>query len=251
VVSIEEGALVLLGSASGIGGVVAEHYAATFPDAPVWVTYAHDQEGAEALCARIGRGTAVRVDARSDEDFAGLAAGIREAGQKVRAVVHGMVEVRPVDLIGHAAEVVSSLEVSAISLIRAVGALDDLLEEGSVVSYLSSVGGTTVTRRYGPLGIGKAAGDAVVRYLALELGRRGIRLNSVGCGPIPTKAFGNVVGSTEAAEAAAEAAAKRTLVKPAPSAPEVAELIVALTGDATRALTGQYISADGGLSLRM
>jgi enoyl-[acyl-carrier protein] reductase I len=247
-VDIENGAFVLLGSAGGIGGVVARRYAEVHPSAPIWITYVRDRVRAEALRERIGRGEVVQVDATSESDLAALAAGIRAAGQRVRALVHGSVEARTDELVGHADELVRAIDVSAVSLLRAVGALDDLMEDGTTISYLASIGSVRVTRRYGHIGVAKAAGDAIVRYLAVELGRRGIRINSVGCGPVATKAFDAIVGD---GAAAAAAAGKRSLVQPAPGAAEVAELIVAVSGDAGRALTGQYLSADGGMSLRM
>jgi enoyl-[acyl-carrier protein] reductase I len=247
-VDIDEGAFVLLGSAGGIGGVVAERYSAVHPSAPIWITYARDRRAAEALRDRIGRGEVVQVDATSEGDLASLAAAVRGAGQRVRALIHGSVEARTDELVGHADELIHAIDVSAVSLLRSVGALDDLLEDGTTISYLTSVGGVRVARRYGHIGVAKAAGEAIVRYLAVELGRRGIRINSVGCGPVPTKAFDAIVGD---GAAAAAGAAKRSLVQPAPGAAEVADLIVAITGDAGGALTGQYLSADGGMSLRM
>jgi enoyl-[acyl-carrier-protein] reductase (NADH) len=242
------GAFVLLGSAGGIGGTVAEAYAAAFPDAPVWITFVRDRDGATALRYRIGRGEVVRVDSTSEGDIAALASAIRSAGHRVRTLVHGTVDARTDDLLGNADQLMRAIDVSAVSLVRAVGALDDLLDEGSTVFYLSSSGGSRVTRRYGHVGVAKAAGNSIVRYLAVELGRRGIRVNSVACGPVATKAFDAIVGDGAAAVAAT---AKRSVIQPAPGAPEVADLIVAMSGDAGRAITGQYLSADGGLSLRM
>ncbi|MET0884826.1 MAG: SDR family oxidoreductase [Mycetocola sp.] len=241
-------AFVLVGSAGGIGGAIARRYAVANPCAPIWLTYAADLESAEQTRDGIGRGEVVKCDATDEDALAGLADRLLFAGQRVRVMVHGVVAASPGGILGNSDDLLRHLDVSAVSLARTVSALRGLLFEGSSVFYLSSDGGSKVAEDYGHIGVAKAAGDAIVRYLALELGKLGVRINSIASGPVATKAFAAVVDDPERWEAAAR---KRSLIQPGADVDDLAEFVVAMAGGAGRGVTGQYLRVDGGLGLRL
>jgi NAD(P)-dependent dehydrogenase (short-subunit alcohol dehydrogenase family) len=114
---------------------------------------------------------------------------------------------------------------------------------GSIVN-LSSVSGLVGTPRRAAYAATKGAIDAATRSLAMELGPHGIRVNSVAPGVVDTalwernKAIPGVVEGVEA----------QTPLRRWAQADDIADVIVFLASDAARFVTGQVISADGGMA---
>jgi enoyl-[acyl-carrier protein] reductase I len=80
------------------------------------------------------------------------------------------------------------MEISAYSLIALCRAASPVLAEGSSVVAMTYFGGEKAVPGYNVMGVCKAALDSIVKYLAYELGPRGIRVNAVSAGPIRTLA---------------------------------------------------------------
>lgn len=112
--------------------------------------------------------------------------------------------------------------------------------------YLTSIGSIRAIPGYASVGVAKAAGEAIVRYLAEELGPRGVRVNAVASGPTATKALSSMFGD---GDAVVRSAAKRSPLQPAADARDVGAFVVGICGPAGRGITGQVISVDGGLFL--
>lgn len=238
------GALVVLGGAAGIGGDVVRAYLARRPDAPVWITYASDLAAAQALRDEIGCGQVVGCDVSDPDGLADLAGQVRAQGQRVQTLVHAAVAAFSGTLIGSAPRLLHALDVSAVSLVRAVTAFDELLNDGASVTYLTSIGATRVMPKYAFVGVSKAAAEAMVRYLATELGRRNIRINAVGCGPVATKALSNFADTTKIVEYAL----KRSPLQPPVSARDAGAVVAFLSSPAGRGFSGQVLNLDGGLT---
>jgi len=239
------GALVVLGGAAGIGGDVVRAYLARRPDAPVWITYAGDVVAAEALRDEIGCGEVMCCDVTNPDDLAGLAGRIRAEGQRVQTLVHAAVAAFSGTLIGSTERLLRAIDVSAVSLVRAVTAFDELLNDGASVTYLTSIGASRVMPKYAFVGVSKAAAEAIVRYLATELGRRNIRINAVACGPVATKALSNFGDTSRFVEYAL----KRSPLQPPVSATDAGAVVAFLSSPAGRGFSGQVINLDGGLTL--
>src|SRR5690606_37150698 len=116
---------------------------------------------------------------------------------------------------------------------------------GSIVA-ISSVGAHRVFDGYGAFGAAKAAVEALVRYLAAELGPRGIRANSVAAGVVLTDLFRHLPEWEAIATSMADRSPLRTVLDPE----DVAEAVVFLLSDASRRITGQTLIVDAGSSLR-
>jgi enoyl-[acyl-carrier protein] reductase I len=110
------------------------------------------------------------------------------------------------------------------------------------MSYLGSV---RVLPNYNVMGVAKAALEASTRYLAFDLGARGIRVNAVSPGPINTVSARGVKGFTSILSVIGERA---PLKRPAEQA-EVASTSIYLLSDLAKGVTGQTIYVDAGYSV--
>ncbi len=114
-----------------------------------------------------------------------------------------------------------------------------------VIVALSSLGARTYVPGYAPIGVGKAAIEALTRYLAMELGPCGIRVNTVSAGPIDTDSLRQFATYEQMKDAAIRAAPARRMGQPE----DVADVVAFLCTDRARWIYGQTLVVDGGLSL--
>ncbi|MDQ4041522.1 MAG: SDR family oxidoreductase, partial [Actinomycetota bacterium] len=134
---------------------------------------------------------------------------------------------------------------SAYSLKALAGGLLPLLEraDGGAALVGLDFDATVAWPAYDWMGVAKAALESVNRYLARDLGPRGIRCNLVSAGPIRTMAAGSIPGFDLLAEAWSSQA-------PLPWDPRdatpVADACVWLLSDRARAITGEIVHVDGG-----
>jgi enoyl-[acyl-carrier protein] reductase I len=134
-------------------------------------------------------------------------------------------------------------EVSAYSLTAVVRRALPLMEgrKGSIVT-LTYIGGERVVPNYNVMGIAKAALEASVRYLAHDLGPRGIRVNAISAGPIRTLSASGVQGFAEILDHIAQKAPLRRNI----TADEVGDACLFLASDLSRGITGSVIYVDAG-----
>jgi 3-oxoacyl-[acyl-carrier protein] reductase/7-alpha-hydroxysteroid dehydrogenase len=116
--------------------------------------------------------------------------------------------------------------------------------EGSIVA-LSSLGSRGYIPGYAPIGVGKAAIEALTRYLAVELGPAGIRVNTVSGGPIDTDALRRFSNYEQMKEASIHHAPGRRMGQP----DDIADVVAFLCTRDARWIYGQTLIVDGGLSL--
>lgn len=119
--------------------------------------------------------------------------------------------------------------------------LPHMREGGSFVT-MSYLGATEAVPHYGLMGPVKAALESLVRYLALELGPKGIRVHAVSPGPIPTRAASGIASFDELMAEARRRAPLGRLV----TLEEIAQLSAFLCSDASSGMTGQTLYVDAG-----
>ncbi len=134
-------------------------------------------------------------------------------------------------------------EVSAYSLTEIARAGLPLMEgrQGSIVT-LTYIGAERVIRNYNVMGIAKAALEASVRYLAADLGPRGIRVNAISAGPIRTLSASGVKDFNEMLDNIEERAPLRRNV----TQEEVGDVCKFLVGPEARGITGSTLFVDAG-----
>ena len=139
----------------------------------------------------------------------------------------------------------TALDVSAYSLVALSRAATPLMREGGSIVTLSYLGAERVVPHYNVMGVAKAALEACVRYLANDLGPRGIRVNAISAGPIRTLAARGVSGITKMVDHHREVAPLRHATEQA----EVGDTALFLVSSLSRGITGELIYVDGGYNI--
>jgi NAD(P)-dependent dehydrogenase (short-subunit alcohol dehydrogenase family) len=123
--------------------------------------------------------------------------------------------------------------------------LGQIADGGSIVNISSGLARFSFPNRiaYGSV---KGAVEVLTRYLALELGPRGINVNCVAPGAVATDFSGGVVRDTPAMQ---ESLAENTALGRHAVADDIGPVIAAVLGDENQWVTGQRIEASGGMHL--
>lgn len=135
-----------------------------------------------------------------------------------------------------------AMEVSCWSFIRMARLAEPLMTEGGALFTMSYYGSQMVVENYGVMGPVKAALEATVRYLAAELGPKGIRVNAISPGPLKTRAASGIPEFDELLDKAQSKAPARSLV----GIDDVGIATAFLALDSARLITGETLYVDGG-----
>ena len=236
------------GGSRGIGAAIAVRLAAA--GAEVVVGYRENGPAAAETVARIeGAGGAARA----------VAANLVHPDE-VRRLVDEAAGPDGLDVVVHSAALGSFKPVLGVKpnqwdltlgvnarafLVAAQAAAERFRPGGGRLIALSSLGSGRVVPEYGAIGVSKAALEALVRSLAVELAPRGITVNAVSAGVVDSE---TIRKHPHAAELIAGAAA-RTPAGRLAVPDDVASVVLFLASDLSAFVTGQTLVADGGMSL--
>jgi enoyl-[acyl-carrier protein] reductase I len=206
-----------------------------------------------SLAERLGCAR-VEIEATDEASFEPAFSQVDAELGRLDFLVHTLVHVpegalsRPVTSIT-AAEMRDTIEVGVRSLLVACRHALRLFERSDAprVVALTSAGAGFAMPNYHVIGIAKAALEAAVRYLALELGPRRILCNAVSFSLIETDAAVRAVGK-EAAEATRRHLAKRSPTQKSTTFDDVARTVAYLCSPLAQNLTGEVLNVDGGFS---
>jgi enoyl-[acyl-carrier protein] reductase III len=138
-----------------------------------------------------------------------------------------------------------TLNANARAMLTLARALAPKMQAGSSIVGISSLGSTRVLENYVLVGVSKAALEAVVRYLAVELAPRGIRVNAVSAGVVETGALEFFPNREKMISEGLERTPAGRLVEPG----DVADAVCFLCSDAAEMVRGHTLIVDGGFSL--
>ncbi|MHB8735171.1 MAG: SDR family oxidoreductase [Terriglobales bacterium] len=238
------------GAARGIGRAIALKLAQNGAD--VLINYVTSEDRATALAAEIfalgRRAEIIAADAIKPEGIEKMFGVVRERFGHLDIFINNAIDVATFGPVMRqkrdAWEHTINDNTTALLLSAQQSAKLMKGRRGKIVS-LSSLGSTYYIPGYAAIGVTKAATEALTRYLAVELGKDGINVNTVSAGPIETdalKLFSTFASMKEACEKISPAGRIGT--------PEdVAEVVAFLCSDAANWIYGQTLIADGGLSL--
>ena len=119
------------------------------------------------------------------------------------------------------------------------------MERGSSIVAISSLGASRVLENYVLVGTSKAALESVVRYLAVELAPRGIRVNAVSAGVVETEALEHFPNREQMLQAGQTRTPAGRLVEP----DDVAGAVAFLASPDAEMVRGHTLVVDGGFSL--
>jgi enoyl-[acyl-carrier protein] reductase I len=187
-------------------------------------------------------------DVAKDADLAALAEGVKKEFGSLDFVVHAVAYALREELDGEflntsregyrVAQDISSFSLTALARVTV-----PLMEgrAGSIVT-LTYLGGERVVPHYNVMGVAKAALEMSVRYLASDLGPKGIRVNAISAGPIKTLAASGVHGISKMLEYHRTYAPLRKNTEQE----EVGDAALFLVSPLSRGITGEVIHVDGG-----
>ena len=135
----------------------------------------------------------VPLDVSKDEDIRGVMDQTAATFGKIDFLLHSIAHASLEDLKRDTVETSRdgfrmAMEISVYSLLATVNAARPIFNDGATVCTLTYFGGEKMVPGYNVMGICKAALDSAVKYLAFDLGPRGIRVNAVSAGPVRTLA---------------------------------------------------------------
>src|SRR5207342_143840 len=189
----------------------------------------------------------IELDVTNPEHLAALEGNVREHVDGLDGVLHAIAFAPGAALGGNFLnteweDVATAVHVSAFSLKSLVMAVEPLMPQGGAVVGLD-FDAQVAWPKYDWMGVAKAALESTSRYLARDLGPRGVRVNLVSAGPVETAAAGGIPGFTELAAAWKLGA---PLGWDATDPTPVARAVCFLLSDWSQAISGEILHVDGG-----
>lgn len=190
------------------------------------------------------------VDFAFEEQYAALSSEVKSKFGKIDFLVHSVGFAPKEALAGRFLDTTLedfqiAMNASAYSLVRLCREMEPLLNDDASVMTLSYLGSTRIAGNYKVMGMCKAALEAAVRYLAHELGQRGIRVNTVSPGPVNTISGRGVSGLTTMIEHVKTVA---PLKRPY-GQQEAAGAALYLLSELSQGVTGQILFVDSGYNV--
>lgn len=207
-------------------------------------------EGVQKLIEGRERFDTVTVDFGFEEQYDLLAQQVREKFGKLDFFVHSAAYAPKAALEGRFVDTTLedfqiAMNASAYSFIRLCKTLEPLLNDDASVVALSYIGSTRAMPKYNVMGLCKAALESAVRYLALDLGDRGIRVNTVSPGPVNTLAARGIPGLKDMIKGVQDVA---PLKRPYGQT-EAAGAALYFLSDLSQGVTGQILFVDSGYNV--
>jgi enoyl-[acyl-carrier protein] reductase I len=136
----------------------------------------------------------------------------------------------------------TTMNVSCWTFIRMAHLAEPLMRKGGTLFTMTYYGSQMVVKNYNIMGVAKAALESAVRYIAAELGPKGIRVHAISPGPLSTRAASGIPEFDALLDKAKSKAPSRSLV----SIDDVGIATAFLAHDAARLITGETLYIDGG-----
>jgi enoyl-[acyl-carrier protein] reductase I len=204
------------------------------------------------LAAQIGATVIGELDVTVDAQIESLFTRLKDLWGGLDMMVHAVAYAEREDLRGRFLNVnrtnfSRALEISAYSLVALARAAEPLMEArgGGSILTMSYLGAVRAIPNYNVMGVAKAALEACVRYLALDLGPRNIRVNALSAAPARTLASAAIRDF----HAMAHEVEQRSPLKRAMRPEEVGRMAAALLSELASGVTGQTVYVDMGYNV--
>ncbi len=189
-------------------------------------------------------------DVTRDSDITTLATALTTKWGGLDFLVHAVASAKREELGGRFVDTsrdgfAMALDVSVYSLVALVRAVEPLLSPGASILTLTYYGGEKVVPNYNVMGVAKAALDAAVRYLAADLGPKGVRVNALSPGPVKTLSAAAIPGLRAMLAFTEQVAPLRRNI----GIEDVGRAALFLLSDLSSATTGEVVHVDAGYHL--
>jgi enoyl-[acyl-carrier protein] reductase I len=217
--------------------------------AEIALTYQGDalKKRVEPLAAELGGIVVGHCDVTDPATIDAVFAEVERVWGKIDFLVHAIAFSDKDQLTGRFVDTTTdnfdkTMNISVYSLVAVAQRAEKLMVDGGAMLTLTYYGAEKVMPNYNVMGVAKAALEASVRYLAVDLGGKNIRINAVSAGPIKTLAasgigdFRYILRWNEY-----NAPMKRTV-----TIEEIGDTALYLLSDMARGVTGEIVHCDSG-----
>jgi enoyl-[acyl-carrier protein] reductase I len=218
----------------------------------VAITYQNERTAcySRPLADALGAARFIKLDVSEPGSLEGVVSECQQEFGTIDFAIHSMAFCNATDLHARAIDTSeagfdSAMNISCHSFLRMGRALEPLMSHGGVMITMSYLGAERVVHDYGVMGIVKAALESAVRYMAYDLGPKGVRVFAVSPGPIMTRAASGIANFNQLLESDANKSPMGRTV----TIDEVGALTAFLCTRASSGMTGQTIYVDGGANI--
>ena len=216
------------------------------------VTYLNDKarKYVEPLAEIVEAPIVMPLDVRTPGQMEAVFERIEKDWGRLDFVVHSIAFSPKEALQGRVTDVgregfLATMDVSCWTFLRMAHLAEPLMKKGGSLFTMTYYGSQRVVKNYNIMGVAKAALECSVRYLAAELGPKGIRVHAISPGPLATRAASGIPEFDALLEKARGKAPARKLV----SIDDVGAAVAFLAHDAARLMTGETLYIDGGYNI--
>jgi enoyl-[acyl-carrier protein] reductase III len=245
-----EGKVALItGGSRGIGRAIAIKLAKN--GVHVVVNYVRHRRDAESTAQEVEscgvRCLVVKANVANDEDVGSMFDSIGKEFGELQIMVSNAAS----GVLKPALELSSrhwnwAMDINARALLSLVREGAALMQPGGRIMAVSSLGAVRAIENYTAVGASKAALESLVRHLAVELGPRGINVNTISAGAVDTEALKKFPNRREILDTAISKTPMGRLTTPE----DVADVALFLCSDLASMIQGQTLVVDGGYSIR-
>lgn len=220
-----------------------------FLGAELAVTYLNEKAKGhvEPLARELEAPILVPLDLREPGQLEAVFERIGREWGRLDFVLHSIAYAPKADLQGRVVDCskegfLQAMEISCWSFLRMAHLAEPLMDRGGAMFCMTYYGSQMVVENYNIMGPVKAALESCTRYMAAELGPKGIRVHAISPGPLKTRAASGIPEFDELIQRAQAKAPLRHLV----SIEDVGLATAYLATDAAKLITGETLYVDGG-----
>ena len=202
------------------------------------------------ISEELGGKFCVKCDVTDDNDLNNTFETVKEKFGNFDILVHSIAFAPAEDLKGRFIDTsrngfLKAMEISAYSLVELARRAEPLMNKHGSIITMTYYGSVKVVKNYNVMGVAKAALESSMRYLANELGEKGIRVNAISAGPIKTLAASGLSGFRKILSLIEERAPlKRNVTQE-----DVAKAALFLCSDLSSGVTGDVLYVDSGYNI--
>lgn len=204
----------------------------------------------QPLAEEIGAPIFAPLDVRDEQQADNLFSEIADKWGKLDFVLHSIAFAPADDLHGRVVDCsrdgfLAAMDISCHSFARLAKRAEPLMTDGGTLLTVTYMGSERVIDHYGVMGPVKASLESMTRYMAAELGPKGIRCHAISPGPLLTRAASGIAEFQHLMDTATQRAPSKRLV----TIDEIGELAAFLVSDRAKSLTGDVVHIDGGYNI--